>query len=209
MSPEFLIEHFQLEPLTIEGGMFRLEYRSAEEISADALPPRYTHAKALGNAILYLHLASGHAPSSEEDARAPEHDHLRLHKHSVLHRLRTDEIYHFYRGDPVTLLLLFPDGHFETHTLGQQYEQGHKPFLVVPREVWQGSFLNAGGEWALIGCSLALAYDDDDFELGARELLCAQYPDAAELIRRLTPDDVSALLATDPRKASQIRVQQK
>ncbi len=186
MTPEFLTQHFQLEPLTIEGGMFHLEYRNGEQVPADALPPRYTHAKALGNAILYLH-----QPQTC----------------SVMHRLRTDELYHFYNGDPVTLLLLFPDGHFETHVLGREYDKGHKPFLVAPRDVWQGSFLNAGGEWALIGCSLAVAYDNDDFELGVRELLCAQYPDAADLIRRLTPDDVPALLATDPQKASAIRLQ--
>lgn len=166
--------------------MFNLFYRSDEQIPADALPARYTHAKAIGNAILYLH-----EPNTC----------------SVMHRLRTDEIYHFYSGDPVTMVLLYPDGHFETHVLGHIYDQAHEPFFVVPRDVWQGSFLNDGGEWALIGCTLAPAYDDDDFELGVRELLCAQYPDAAELIRRLTPDDVQTLLATDPRKAGAVRLQ--
>ena len=124
-----------------------------------------------------------------------------------MHRLRTDEMYHFYGGDAVTLVLLYPDGRAETRTLGQRYDLGHEPFFVVPRDVWQGSFLNNGGTWALLGCTLAPAYDDDDFELGARELLCAQYPDAAELIRRLTPDDMPSLLATDPRKAAAIRLQ--
>ena len=102
---------------------------------------------------------------------------------------------------------MYPDGHFETHVLGQAYDKGHEPFFVVPRHVWQGSVLNEGGKWALLGCTLAPAYDDDDFELGTRELLCAQYPDAAELIRRLTPDDVRSLLATDPQKAGAIRLQ--
>ena len=186
ITPEFLIKHFQLEPLTIEGGMFRLHYRNEEHIHPDALPERYTHAKAMGNAIVYLH---------------------QPHTCSMMHRLRTDEIYHFYNGDPVTLLLLYPDGHSETHVLGQDYAHGQVPFFVVPRHVWQGSFLNDGGKWALLGCTLAPAYDDEDFELGVRELLCAQYPDAAELIRRLTPDDVQAHLATDPRKAGAIRLQ--
>lgn len=181
MTPEFLISHFHLEPLPVEGGMFHLHYRSAEYIPAGALPARYTHAKALGNAIVYLH---------------------QPHTRSLLHRLRTDEIYHFYGGDPVTLLLLFPDGHFETHVLGHEYDRAHEPFFVVPRDVWQGSFLNKDGQWALIGCSLAPAYDDDDFELGARELLCAQYPDAAELIRRLTSGEGHTRLATDPPDAS-------
>jgi uncharacterized protein len=186
MTPEFLISHFQLEPLTLEGGMFNLFYRHTEQVPHHALPARYTRAKALGNAIVYLH---------------------QPHTCSVLHRLLTDEIYHFYRGDPVTLLLLYPDGHSETHVLGQDYERGHEPFCVVPRDVWQGSFLNEGGAWALIGCTLAPAFDDDDFELGVRELLTAQYPQAADLIRRLTPDDIPSHLATDPRKAGAIRLQ--
>lgn len=168
LTREFLIEHFHLEPLPIEGGMFHLHYRNNEMLSAAALPPRYTHDKATANAIVYLH---------------------QPHTCSLLHRLRTDEIYHFYNGDAVTMLLLFPDGRVETHTLGRKYVQGHKPFLVVPRGVWQGSFLSDGGEWALIGCTLAPAYDDDDFELGNRAELCAQYPEATELIRRLTPDE--------------------
>ncbi len=166
MTPEFLIERFQLEPLLPEGGLFRLHYRSAETIAAAALPPRYARAKALGNAIVYLH---------------------QPHTVSRLHRLRTDEIYHFYCGDPVTLLLLFPDGHFETHVLGNEYDKGQTPFCVVPRHVWQGSCLQNGGQWALLGCTLAPAYDADDFEMGICATLCAQYPDAADLIQRLTP----------------------
>jgi predicted cupin superfamily sugar epimerase len=184
MTPEFLIEHFQLEPLTIEGGMFHLYYRNEEQIAAGALPPRYAHAKATGSGIVYLH---------------------QPYTCSVMHWLNTDEMYHFYGGDAVTMPLLYPDGRVETRILGQQYDAGHEPFFVVPRDVWQGSFLNAGGKWALLGCTLAPAYDD--FELGVRELLCAQYPAAAELIRRLTPHDVPFLSATDPRKAGAIRMQ--
>lgn len=168
LTREFLIEHFQLEPLPVEGGMFRLHYRNPEKISADALPERYTQSKATSNAIVYLH---------------------QPHTCSLLHRLRTDEIYHFYNGDAVTLVLLYPDGTFETQTLGRDYAKGQRPFFVVPRDVWQGSFLNDGGEWALLGCTLAPAYDDDDFELGNRAELSAQYPQATELIRRLTPDE--------------------
>jgi len=186
MTPEFLIEHFRLEPLPVEGGLFHLYYRSAETVAAAALPPRYARAKNLGSAILYLHLAAERAAAREtHPSAAPDHP-PQPPPVSLLHRLTTDEIYHFYRGDPVTLLLLFPDGHFETRVLGAEYENGQAPVCVVPRGVWQGSCLQDGGQWALLGCTLAPAYDDQDFELGARDALCAQYPDAADLIRRLT-----------------------
>lgn len=186
ITAEYLIERFQLEQLTIEGGMFRRFYFAEEAIPREALPPRYDRAKHLSNAICYLH---------------------QPHTQSYLHRLLTDEIYHFYHGDPVTMVLLYPDGSYALRTLGQDYEAGHEPVVVVPREVWQGSLLAPGGRWAFLGCTLAPAYDDNDFELGDRQLLLEQYPEAAEWIRRLTPDDVAAWLATDPRKAGAIRLQ--
>lgn len=186
ITAEYLIERFRLEPLTIEGGMFQRFYLADEQIPSEALPARYTRAKPFGNAICYLH---------------------QPHTRSYLHRLLTDEIYHFYCGDPVTVLLLYPDGTHALRTLGHDYAAGQEPFLVVPREVWQGSLLAPGGRWAFLGCTLAPAYDDSDFELGDRARLLAQYPDAAEWIRRLTPDDLEAWLATDPRKARAIRLQ--
>lgn len=186
MTPEYLIQRFHLEPLEIEGGMFHRYYHAEETIPQHALPSRYRNAKRFGNAICYLY-----QPYTE----------------SFLHRLHTDEIYHFYRGDPVTMLLLYPDGKHEVRTLGADYEAGHEPFIVVPHGVWQGSFLNPGGAWALIGCTLAPAYEDSDFELADRSLLLAKYPAVGDLIRRLTPDDPAALLSKHPTKAADIRVQ--
>jgi predicted cupin superfamily sugar epimerase len=171
ITPEFLIERFKLQPLPIEGGLFHRYYFAQETIPTPALPERYHAAgparRALGNAICYLHL--------------PE-------SCSLLHRLRTDEIYHFYLGDPVTMLLLYADGSHEVKTLGTELEAGQEPFLVVPRGAWQGSKLAQGGRWAFIGCSLAPAYDDSDFELGRRDELTREYPAAAESIRELTTD---------------------
>ena len=165
MTPEFIIEKFQLEPLPVEGGLFRRHYAAAETIARDALPTRYTHAKLLGSAICYLHTAQ---------------------TRSLFHRLKTDEMYHFYNGDAVALVLLYEDGTFRVVTLGHDYAAGQVPFFVVPRGVWQGSCLLEGGAWALMGMTLAPAYDDDDFELGERAMLLGKYPDARKWIERLT-----------------------
>lgn len=167
MTPDFLIQHFHLEPLPREGGMFARHYLADEIIAPPALPARYSHAKNFGSAICYLH---------------------QPHTQSYLHKLKTDEIYHFYAGAPVALVLLHADGSFEVVTLGNDYGAGQHPFFVVPRGVWQGSCLAADGEWALLGATMAPAYDDDDFELGERAALLAQYPAAAEWVRRLTPE---------------------
>lgn len=184
---DFLVARFKLQPLEIEGGMFHRYYLGDEELAREALPPRYGQPRQMGSAICYLY---------------------QPHTQSLLHRLLSDEIYHFYRGDPVTMLLLYTGGKHEVRTLGADYEAGHEPFMVVPRGVWQGSFLNSGGAWALVGCTLAPAYDDADFELGDRELLLRQYPTAEEWVRRLTPADRASLLSQSPEKAAHIRVQQ-
>ncbi len=165
LTPEFFIERFNLVPLPVEGGMFARYYASAEAVPASALPRRYAAPKRFASAICYLH-----QPDTQ----------------SLLHRLKTDEIYHFYAGDPVLLLLLYPHGAHRLVTLGQDYLAGHEPFFVVPRGVWQGSCLVPGGRWAFVGCTMAPAYDDDDFELGQRAELLKQYPAAAGWIGQLT-----------------------
>lgn len=165
MTPEFIIEKFQLEPLPIEGGLFRRHYAAKEMIARDALPTRYTHAKLLGSAICYMHTAQ---------------------TRSLLHRLKTDEVYHFYNGAAVTLVLLYEDGTIQVVVLGQDYAAGQVPFFVVPRGVWQGSCLLENGTWALMGTTLAPAFDGDDFELGERAALLEKYPEARAWIERLT-----------------------
>jgi predicted cupin superfamily sugar epimerase len=165
MTAKEVIELFQLEPLPVEGGLFRRHYASQDTIPSHALPPRYTSHKLHASAITYMH--------------TPE-------TRSLLHRLKTDEIYHFYNGDPVSLVLLFPNGSSEVVVLGQDYRAGHVPFYVVPRGVWQGSALVPGGSWALMGCTMAPGFDEDDFELGVRDELVSSYPAAREWIERLT-----------------------
>lgn len=165
MTADEIIEHFHLEPLTVEGGLFRRHYASDETIPDHALPARYHRPKLHGSAIIYMHTAE---------------------TRSLLHRLKTDEVYHFYSGDPVSLVMLHPDGTHQVVTLGRDYGVGHVPFCVVPRGVWQGSCLVDGGAWALMGATMAPAYDDDDFELGERSLLLEKYPAAHDWIVRLT-----------------------
>lgn len=168
LTAQRIIELLQLEPLPIEGGYFRRTYRSTEMLDrsgSSGLPERYPHEKALGSAIYFF---------------------LHEEHFSALHRLLTDEVYHFYRGDPVELLLLFPDGSSEVVIMGAAIEAGQQVQVVVPRGVWQGSRLQAGGRLALLGTTMAPAFDPTDFELGEREALIRQYPGRAEWIRALT-----------------------
>jgi len=105
---------------------------------------------------------------------------------SAMHRLPTDEIYHFYLGDPVEMLLLQADGRVEDVTLGPDVLKGEHVQFVVPHGAWQGSRLRDGGRFALLGTTMAPGFDPSGYEGGSRERLIAEYPAAAAAVRRLT-----------------------
>lgn len=168
LSAEEIIERLGMRPLREEGGYFVEPYRSEEMIPKAGLPERYPSDRAFGTAIFYL---------------------LTPDTCSALHRLASDEIFHFYLGDPVTMLQLFPDGSSRVLTLGQDITHDQELQVVVPRGTWQGSFLVEGGAFALLGCTVAPGFEYADYEHGSREVLLDQYPDQRELIIRLTPGD--------------------
>jgi hypothetical protein len=162
-----LIDLLRLEPLPHEGGLFRQTYRAAETVPAAALPARYGAPRRFATAIYYL-------LTDDPDS------------FSALHRLKTDEVYHFYLGDPVEMLLLQSDGGSRRVVLGQDLPAGQLVQFVVPAGAWQGSRVIPGGRYALLGTTTAPGYETEDFELGEREALLKRYSDQAELIRALT-----------------------
>jgi predicted cupin superfamily sugar epimerase len=162
-----LIAALDLRPLPLEGGYYRETYRSADQLAPEACGGRFRSGKSAGTAIYYL---------------------LTPETSSAIHRLPTDEIYHFYLGSPVQLVLLFPDGSGRLATLGPDLLAGQSPQLVVPRGVWQGSYLADGGAYALLGTTMAPGFDFSDYEGGDRAALTDQYPSLAHLIGRLTPE---------------------
>lgn len=167
MTASELISLLGLAPLPIEGGFFRETWRSPLTVGPGALPLRYTSEKSLGTAIYYL---LTNDPNS----------------FSALHRLPTDEMYHFYLGDPVEMLLLTPDGAGRRIILGQNIEAGQSVQFVVPAGVWQGSKLVAGGEFALLGTTMSPGFDPSDYQPGIREELIVHYPQHTASIRALT-----------------------
>lgn len=168
ISAEQIIERLGMQPHPQEGGYFVETYKSEELVPRVGLPERYPSERAFGTAIFYL---------------------LTPDTCSALHRLASDEIFHFYLGDPVTMLQLHPDGSSGVLTLGHDILQGQELQVVVLKGTWQGSFLNEGGEFALLGCTVAPGFDYADYQHGSREALLDQYPDQGDLIIRLTPGD--------------------
>lgn len=160
---EDIIRHLGLEPHR-EGGFFAEVYRSSEEMVA-GLPRRYAGPRAFGTSIYYL--------LGPEDI-------------STVHRLASDEIFHFYLGDPVEQLLLLPDGSHRVVEIGPDILAGQLLQSVVPREAWQGARLKPGGRYALLGTTVAPGFDFADFEIADRESLIARWPAAETMIRALT-----------------------
>ncbi len=166
MKAEEIIDALGMSPHPEEGGYFVETYKCEESISRKALPERYHGKRSFGTAIFYL---------------------LTPETFSQLHKLESDEIFHFYLGHPVTMLQLRPDGSSEVLTLGQDIVGGQRLQVVVPGGTWQGSFLDEGGEFALLGCTVAPGFEYADYETGSRGDLLKEYPEQEELILRLTP----------------------
>lgn len=161
-----ILRLLHLQPLPREGGWHCETYRSSLQVPANVLAPRYSAARSGGTAIYYL---------------------LTPDTFSALHRLPTDEVFHFYLGDPVEMLQLgpTPEEGGRILTLGSDILAGQQVQTVVPEGVWQGSMLRVGGAFALMGTTMAPGFDFADYEAADRDALSAAFPDFAERIARL------------------------
>jgi predicted cupin superfamily sugar epimerase len=165
VTADDLIRTLNLQPHPMEGGYFRETYRSKHSHAAGSLPPGFAGPRSFKTAIYYL---------------------LTPRTFSAMHRLPGDEMFHFYLGHPVRMLQLWPDGSARTVILGSDVLGGQQPQVLVPAGVWQGCCLEPGGEFALMGTTMAPGFDYRDYETGHRDQLIAQYPKQTEMIRRLT-----------------------
>jgi predicted cupin superfamily sugar epimerase len=160
------IERLGLRPHP-EGGYFRETYRAAETIAGPALPTRFGGPRAVATAIYFL---------MTRDA------------FSAFHRIRSDEIWHFYAGDPVVIAVLDADGtgHLATERLGCDPVRGEHPQVVIPGGAWFAAEVVSSGRFALMGCTVAPGFDFVDFELGNRADLLRSYPQHRRVIERLS-----------------------
>ncbi len=165
LTAQQVIEILNLKPHPAEGGYFSEYYRCTENITKSALPERYHSERSMSTAIYYM---------------------LTPDSFSAMHVLESDEIFHYYLGDPVEILLLYPDGTGEVKTLGQDILNGMQLQVVVPKGVWQGSRLKSGGNFALMATTVAPGFDYADFKDGNREELIREYPSYKELITALS-----------------------
>ncbi len=150
-----IIARLELAPHPMEGGYFRETYRASELISEDHLPSRYKGTRSFATAIYYL---------------------LTPESFSAIHRLHSDEIFHFYLGDPVEMLQLCPGGDGRILILGSDLLKGMQPQVTVPAGVWQGARLIKNGKFALLGTTVSPGFEFADYELGQKAELIKSYP---------------------------------
>ena len=155
-----------LVPHPREGGFYVRTYESGELLPATAfVDGRYPSPRNTATAIYYL---------------------LEPGTFSEMHRLKSDEIFHFYAGDAVEMLQLRGQGSGQVIRIGNRLAHGERPQVLAPRGVWQGSRLAPGGEWALLGCTVSPGFEFEDYEAATREELCATWPAFSDLICVLT-----------------------
>lgn len=159
-----LVKQLELQPHP-EGGYYREHYRDSGVIPHAVLSEKFKGNRNYSASIYFL-LPKGNF--------------------SAMHRIPSDEGWHFYLGDPMTVVQISPEGKVEKIILGQDILKGQKVQHVVPAGYWFGAYPNPGSEYSLVGCTVAPGFDFADFEMGTRAALLKQFPNAKDVIEHLT-----------------------
>ena len=167
LTVDQLIRALDLKPHP-EGGYYRETYRCEELISQPCLPARFKGDRHYGTAIYYM---------------------LKAGDVSRLHRIASDEVWHFYLGGPMTVVELKPDGSSDQVVLGTDVIGRQRLQHVVKAGSWFGAYPNPGTDYALVGCTVAPGFDFVDLEIARRKELLAKYPREEDTIRQLTSED--------------------
>ena len=140
-------------------------YRSPLKIPADGLPEAYEGARPYASALYFL---------VTPDAGI------------ALHRIRPDQLYHHDLGDPLEVLMLYPDGGGEVATVGMDLAAGMRPQLLIPGGTFHTSRLVPGIGYALLGSTEWPGVEPPDVEHGDAKTLMEAYSEMREEIQAFT-----------------------
>ena len=160
----YWIQRLQLTP-HVEGGAFREVYRSELTIAHNALPLFFQGPRNVSTSIYFL-LAAG--------------------QYSAFHRIASDELWHFYFGDPLLIYEIGHSGVLTIHRLGPDIEKGEHFQIAIKAGSWFASTPAEDSEYALVGCTVAPGFDFSEFELADRAALIKQFPQHRKMIESLT-----------------------
>ena len=148
-----------------EGGYFKETYRSTGIIKTDSLNHNFTSERNYSTCIYFL---------------------LTSEKFSALHRIKQDEIWHFYKGSPIKLHIITNDGKYSYHIIGNQLSNGEVPQFVVPGGCWFAAEVLENNSYSLAGCTVSPGFSFEDFELPSQKELIQLFPHLKKEIVRLT-----------------------
>lgn len=163
LTPQQLVQHYALQPHP-EGGWYKETYRSSEYIPQVALPERFYGARVFSTAIYFL-LGQGNF--------------------SAFHRIKADECWHFYAGDPLLVYVIRMDGNLDIIQLGNDFNKGQSFQYVVAANCWFASRPSTESTFCFAGCTVAPGFDFADFELADAASLSALFPQHESIIKEL------------------------
>jgi len=161
-----IIEKLELEPHP-EGGYFKETYRSTGEIKQDSLGSNFEGPRNYSTCIYFL---------------------LTSNDFSAFHKIKQDEIWHFYDGSPIRLHVISPSGEYSKHRIGRELALGETPQLVVLAGCWFAAEVLNESDFSLVGCTVSPGFDFRDFEMRSRTKLISLFPEHEKIISRLTRD---------------------
>ena len=163
LSYEDIVDLLALEP-NATCGFVRITYTSKLSFGADALPPPFARSGPVGSALYFL--VTPHAPVR-------------------LHRIRNDQLYHYYLGDPLELFMLHGDGSTERVVVGPDLRAGQRVQLLIPGDTFHTARLLGGGRWFFGASTEWPGVTPQDVEIGDLDQLASKYPGVATEIRSI------------------------
>ena len=164
ISAEYFIKKFNMQKHP-EGGYFSEFYRSDEIVNKEYLPARYDSNRCFSTCIYFL---------------------LESDDFSAFHRVKSDEIWHFYAGTSLTLYAIDDNGEITRTTIGNKPESNESFYVFVKAGQWFAAQTDDPGSFTLVGCTVSPGFEFNDFELASRHMLIEQFPQHRELIQTLT-----------------------
>ncbi len=148
-----------------EGGFFKETYRSSETFEKECLPTKYSGPRNVATSIYFL---------------------LTSNSFSAFHRIKQDEIWHFYTGSPLEIHEIDLEGNYSCTRIGTDLQKGERPQYVVPAGHWFGATVLEKDSYSLVGCTVSPGFDFADFELAKRAQLTQKFPQHEHIVNKLT-----------------------
>ena len=148
-----------------EGGFFCETYRSDEIILRSSLDDRYSGQRSVSTSIYFL---------------------IEENQFSAFHKIKSDELWHFYDGSAIKLYLISEEGKLEIKVLGININKNELPQITIPKNIWFAAEPIEKDSYTLVGCTVAPGFDFNDFELGEQKDLLQNFPQHKDLIIRYT-----------------------